>query len=167
MPERPNAERRCFRFPLLPLLPLLLGWQAAAACNPTPPRPPILEGYAYDAMAAGALLRDADAVVSARLVSRIDLQLEPGGTAAGPSATYVFEVIEGWRDVRPQRLSLAGVWVDCALPLERGQVFLLYLAGERLLHAVPAESLSFEFDLLGDPAWFYDAGGRLVDMTAE
>ena len=65
------------------------------------------------------------------------------------------------------RLSLAGVWVDCALPLERGQVFLLYLAGERLLHAVPAGSLSFEFDLLGDPAWFYDAGGRLVDMTAE
>lgn len=149
------------------LLCLLFAWQAAGACNPEPPRPPILQGYAYDAMAAGALLRDADAVVSARLVSRIDLQLEPDAAAGGASATYVFEVIEGWRDVRPQRLALAGVWVDCALPLERGQVFLLYLAGERLLHAVPAEMLSFEFDLLGDPAWFYDAGGRLVSMDEE
>ncbi|MGD9387040.1 MAG: hypothetical protein PVI87_02325 [Gammaproteobacteria bacterium] len=143
---------------------LLCGWQLAAACNPDPPRPPILDGYRYDAMAAGALLRDADAVVSARLVARIDLELEPGQAGApGPGgASYVFEVIEGWQAERPRRLTLAGVWVDCALPLERGQVFLLYLAGERLLHAVPAEALAFELDLLGAPAWFYDAGGRLA-----
>lgn len=165
MPNHSPRHRR--RLSLLCALWLSLAWQAAAACNPAPPRPPILEGYAYDAMAAGALLRDADAVVSARLAARIDLQLEPDAAAAGAGATYVFEVIEGWRDVRPQRLALAGVWVDCALPLERGQVFLLYLAGERLLYAVPAEKLSFEFDLLGDPAWFYDAGGRLVDMSEE
>lgn len=164
MPQPRRPAR--LRFPLFPLL-LLLGWQAAAACNPAPPQPPILQGYAYDAMAAGALLRDADAVVSARLVSRIDLQLAPGAAPADDSASYVFEVIEGWQAVRPQRLVLAGVWVDCALPLEPGQVFLLYLAGERLLHAVPAEDLSFEFDLLGDPAWFYDAGGRLVSLEEE
>ena len=146
------------------LLTLMLGWQAAVACNPAPPRPPILEGYRYDAMAAGALLRDADAVVSARLKLRIDTMLGPG--EAPDQAGYVFEVIEGWKAVRPMRLTLAGVWVDCALPLDRGQVFLLYLAGERLLHAVPAEALDFELDLLGDPAWFYDAGGRLVQDEA-
>lgn len=166
-PPSPAVDGCRRRWRLLPFLLLVGAWQAAGACNPEPPRPPILQGYAYDAMAAGALLRDADAVVSARLVSRIDLQLAPGAESAGPTATYVFEVIEGWRDVRPQRLALAGVWVDCALPLKRGQVFLLYLAGERLLHAVPAETLSFEFDLLGDPAWFYDAGGRLVSLDEE
>jgi hypothetical protein len=143
----------------LPLM-LLFGWHAAAACNPAPPRPPVLDGYAYDAMAAGALLRDADAVVSARLKLRIDTTLGPG--EAPDQASYVFEVIEGWKAVVPQRLTLAGAWVDCALPLQAGQVFLLYLSGERLLHAVPAERLDFELDLLGDPAWFYGAGGRLL-----
>ncbi|NHA14064.1 hypothetical protein [Thioalkalivibrio sp. XN279] len=147
------------------LLMFLLGCQAAAACNPAPPRPPILEGYRYDAMAAGALLRDADAVVGARLQLRIDTMLGPG--EAPDQAGYVFEVIEGWKAVLPRRLTLSGVWVDCALPLETGQVFLLYLAGERLLHAVPAETLDFELDLLGDPAWFYDAGGRLVQDEAD
>lgn len=151
--------------PALLLLVLLAGWLPAHACNPAPPRPPILEGYRYDAMAAGALLRDADAVVSARLKLRIDTLLGPGD--APDEAGYVFEVIEGWKAVIPRRLTLAGVWVDCALPLETGQVFLLYLSGERLLHAVPAERLDFELDLLGDPAWFYDAGGRLVTDEEE
>jgi hypothetical protein len=148
-----------------PALLLLCGWQVAAACNPAPPRAPILQGYSYDAVAAGALLRDADAVVSARLKLRIDTLLGPGEVP--DEAGYVFEVIEGWKAVIPRRLTLAGVWVDCALPLDAGQVFLLYLSGERLLHAVPAELLDFEFDLLGDPAWFYDAGGRLVTSEEE
>ena len=151
--------------PALLLTLLLAGWQVADACNPAPPQPPILAGYRYDAMAAGALLRDADAVVSARLKLRIDTLL--GSDDAADQAGYVFEVIEGWKAVIPRRLTLAGVWVDCALPLDTGQVFLLYLAGERLLHAVPAEALDFEFDLLGDPAWFYDAGGRLVQDEAD
>lgn len=148
----------------LPLI-LLLGCQAAAACNPAPPPPPVLENHRYDAMAAGALLRDAQAVLSARLTLRIDTALGPGD--APDHASYVFEVIEGWKEPVLRRLVLAGVWVDCALPLETGQVFLLYLAGARLLHAVPAETLSFELDLLGDPAWFYDAGGRLVSDSEE
>jgi hypothetical protein len=158
---------RPHRIPALLLLLLVLpaAWLPARACNPAPPRPPILQGYGYDAMAAGALLRDADAVVSARLTLRIDTLLGPG--AAPDEAGYVFEVIEGWKSVRPPRITVAGVWVDCALPLETGQVFLLYLAGERLLHAVPAEALDFELDLLGDPAWFYDAGGRLVTDEAD
>ena len=148
------------------LLPVLLaGWLPAYACNPAPPRAAILDGYRYDAMAAGALLRDADAVVSARLKLRIDTLLGPGD--APDEAGYVFEVIEGWKAVLPRRLTLAGVWVDCALPLETGQVFLLYLSGARLLHAVPAEELDFELDLLGDPAWFYDAAGRLVTDEAD
>ncbi len=156
---------RPHRIPALLLPVLLAGWLPAQACNPAPPRPAILEGYRYDAMAARALLRDADAVVSARLKLRIDTLLGPGD--APDEAGYVFEVIEGWKAVLPQRLTLAGVWVDCALPLQAGQVFLLYLSGERLLHAVPAETLDFELDLLGGPAWFYDAAGRLVTDEAD
>ena len=152
-----------------PAVCLLLAWQGAGACNPQPPRPPVLDGYAYDAMAAGALLRDAEAVVAARLALRIDTELgaapAPAGTAPA-HADYVFEVIEGWKATRPQRLVLAGVWVDCRLPLEPGQVFLLYLAGERLLHAVPEEALDFELGMLGDPDWAYAAGGRLLQDEA-
>jgi hypothetical protein len=150
------------------MLPLLAAWQPAAACNPHPPRPAILEGYTYDAMAAEFLQGEASSVVAARLSLRLDVELgEQGDSGAGPSrADYVFEVLEGWQAETPRRLTIGGHWLSCELGLRAGRVFLLYLDGERLLHAVPAEQLDFELALLGEPDWFYDARGRLV-VTGE
>jgi hypothetical protein len=140
-------------------------WQAAAACNPSPPVPPILAGHRYDQTAAEYLLREARSVVAARLALRLDLELaEPGARA--PRADYVFDVLEGWQEETPRRLTISGYRVSCELELRTGRVFLLYLDGERLLHAVPVEAIDFELALLGEPDWFYDAGGRLV-VTSE
>ena len=138
--------------------------QPAVACNPDPPRPAILEGHPYDAMAAEYLLREARSVVAARLSLRLDLELGAAGDpdAERPRADYVFEVLEGWGEETPRRVTLGGHWVSCELGLRTGRVFLLYLQGERLLHAVPVEQLDFELALLGEPNWFYDARGRLV-----
>lgn len=143
------------------LLPLFAA-MPALACNPAPPRPPILEGYAYDAKAAEYLVRDAASVVAARLALRIDVDLGEPAAAGRRQSDYVFEVLEGWGAETARRVTIGGRWVSCELVLQPGRVFLLYLDGERLLHAVPAEQLDFEFPLLGEPAWFYDAGGRLV-----
>jgi hypothetical protein len=145
------------------LLLLLATGQSAVACNPDPPRPPILAGHDYDATAAEYLVNEARTVVAARLVLRLDLDLaEPGRNAAPPRADYVFEVLEGWQEETPRRLTIGGYWVSCELGLRTGRVFLLYLDGERLLHAVPVEQIDFELALLGEPDWFYDARGRLV-----
>lgn len=138
----------------------------ALACSPAPPRPPILAGHAYDATAAEYLARDAASVVAARLALRIDVEF--GESPAGrPQADYVFEVLEGWGAETARRVTISGRWVSCELPLHPGRVFLLYLDGDRLLHAVPAEQLDFELPLLGEPAWFYDAGGQLVHAVAD
>jgi hypothetical protein len=140
----------------------------AAACNPDPPRPPVLEGYRYDAMAAGHLVRESDTVAAARLATVLELELElDDGRSAGARTDYVFEVLEGWNAVVPRRLVIGGHWVDCAIEPRVGRVFLLYLDGTRLLHAVPVEQLDVELQLLGEPAWFYDAGGRLVRVLEE
>jgi len=148
------------------LLPLLCAWQPVVACNPDPPRPAILQGYAYDRTAAEYLLREARSVVAARLALRLDLELgEPGAPA--PRADYVFDVLEGWQEETPRRLTIAGTWVSCELELRTGRVFLLYLDGERLLHAVPVEAIDFELALLGEPDWFYDASGRLVSTRED
>ena len=133
---------------------------AAWACNPDPPRPPILQqGFGYDATAAEFLLRDATTVVAARL----ELKLQMESASAGLSGSdYVFEILEGWRAELPRTLTIGGYWVDCAIEPRKGRVFLLYLAGERLLHAVPVSALDREIELLGEPDWFYDVRGRLV-----
>lgn len=149
------------------LLLLALGWQLAAACNPNPPRPPILEGYSYDAMAAGYLLRDSTSVVAARLATLLELdfeaaEAEPDATPDTARTSYVFEVLEGWQTVTPRRLTIDGYWVACDIEPRSGRVFLLYLDGARLLYAVPVDRLDFELTLLGEPGWFYDARGRLV-----
>lgn len=144
----------------------LLALHPAAACNPDPPRPPVLQGYSYDAMAAGHLVRESDTVAAARLVRVLELELDDG-RPAGARTDYVFEVLEGWNAVVPRRLTIGGHWVDCALEPRVGRVFLLYLEGTRLLHAVPVDRLDVEFQLLGEPAWFYDAGGRLVRALEE
>jgi hypothetical protein len=143
---------------------VLSAWQPAAACNPDPPRPAILEGHRYDDTAAEYLVREARSVIAARLALRLDLELGVGGSPGGPGsrADYVFDVLEGWQAQTPRRVTIGGHWVSCALALETGRVFLLYLDGERLLYAVPAEELDFELTLLGEPDWFYDARGRLV-----
>jgi hypothetical protein len=145
------------------LLPLV-AWAKAEACNPAPPRPPILDGYAYDEVAAEYLLRDAHTVVAARLAARLDLELGVPGDAASErsQAHYVFDVLEGWQAETARRLTISGHWVSCSLELRTGRVFLLYLEGDRLLHAVPVEKIDFELALLGEPDWFYDARGRLV-----
>lgn len=153
-----------FRVPVTGMLIVLTAWQSALACNPDPPRSPILHGHAYDAMAAEYLLREARTVVAARLALRVDLEVATGGAsdAAPPRADYVFEVLEGWKEETPRRLTITGYWVSCDLGLRAGRVFLLYLDGERLVHAVPVEQIDFELALLGEPDWFYDARGRLV-----
>jgi hypothetical protein len=144
-----------------PYLPGLLAFLVAApaiACNPAPALPPILEGYAYDRLAAEALVRDAGSVVTARFDSTLELDL---GDGAG-TRSYVFEVIEGWKAVQPRKLAIDGIWVPCDLDLTRGAVFLLYMDGARLLYAVPAQQVDVELALLGDVAWFYGPGGQLV-----
>ncbi|NGX16099.1 hypothetical protein [Wenzhouxiangella sp. XN24] len=157
---------------IAPVVALLLahaGWAATAACNPDPPQPPVLRGYDYDEVAAAQLLRDAKSVVAARLELRVDVELPSPDDAPGDavrdaplSATYVFEALEGWQAPTPRRISLSGYWVPCDIEPEAGRVFLLYLEGERLLHAVPVEALDFELAMLGEPDWFYDARGRFV-----
>ena len=52
---------------------LLAACRSATACNPDPPRHPILQGHGWDAMAAEYVLRDATSVVAARLALRLDL----------------------------------------------------------------------------------------------
>lgn len=152
--------------PVLAGVSLIAGLCVAAgalACNPDPPVPPILEGYAYDRMAAETLVRDAASVVTARLDSIVRLELADGPS----SATYVFLVLDGWKAVEPRRLAIDGTWVSCDLDLERGRVFLLYLDGPRLLYAVPAEALEEELALLGDVEWFYGPSGQLVEPVEQ
>jgi hypothetical protein len=159
--------RREFPFrPLLALTAVLLLAPAgpAAACNPDPPRPPVLAGHDYDRVAAEQLLRDSTTVVAARLAMRLDMELAGEGTK---SADYVFEALEGWGAERPRRATIGGHWLDCGLELRTGRVFFLYLDGERLLHAVPVEKIDFELEMLGEPDWFYDARGRLVTTATE
>lgn len=159
---------RTVRMPLLAvfLLALSVAWQPAAACSPNPPRPAILEGHAYDRMAAEYLARDARSVVAARLALRIDLEMAGADPSPG-RAQYVFDALEGWGEITPRRLTIGGQWVSCALVLQPGRVFLLFLQGERLLHAVPVEQIDFELAVLGEPAWFYDARGRLIDELGD
>lgn len=154
------------KFLLAAALLTTLAWQSAAACNPGPPKPAALAGYPYDAAAAGHLQRDAGSIVAARLALRVDLEIGDSGTTPVRS-DYVFEVLEGWKALTPRRLTIAGYWVSCELDLQAGRVFLLYLEGERLLHAVPVEQLDFELTLLGEPGWFYDARGRLVEQPED
>lgn len=136
----------------------LLASVPVLACNPSPPRPPILEGYPYDLGAARVLVRDSASVVTARYSSPVELDL--GGQRR---TSYVFEVLEGWKDVVPRRLTVDGYWIDCELALRPGAHYLLYLDGERVLFALPAESLgSDELDLLGDLTWYYGPAGNLV-----
>ncbi len=158
------AEREFLSRALLGLAPVLLlaaAWPARA-CNPDPPRPPVLAGYDYDRTAAEQLLRDSTTVVAARLARRLDLEL-----AGEKSADYVFEALEGWRAERPRYIAVGGHWLSCTLTLRPGYVFFLYLDGERLLHAVPVEKIDFELEMLGEPDWFYDARGQLVTTAAQ
>jgi hypothetical protein len=147
-------------------LVVTLAAQPVVACNPTPPRPAALDGYPYDAAAAGHLQRDAVSIVAARLALRVDLEI--GDTGMTPARSdYVFDVLEGWKGVTLRRLTLGGFWLACALELQPGRVFLLYLEGARVLHAVPVDQLDFELAVLGEPDWFYDARGRLVEQPEE
>jgi hypothetical protein len=143
-------------------LAAILPAPAAFACNPAPPLPPVLDGYAYDDAAVRALVHDAGSIASARFVSRVDLEL-----SAEPRQSYVFQVIEGWKAIVPRRLVISGYWIGCELGLGAGEVYLLYLDGERLLWAVPARELDSELDVLVDVAWYYDAAGQLVEPLDE
>ncbi len=130
----------------------------ALACNPSPPVPPILEGYDYDATARELLLESAPGVAVARFSKRLDLMI--GDATSQPD--YVFEVSEGWGRVAPRQLLIGGYWVDCELDLRPGGHYLLYLEGERPLHILPAEVAAPEVEALGDLDWFYDQRGTLV-----
>lgn len=151
---------------LAALLWVAMAGAPLAACNPDPPRHPVLAGHAYDELAADLFTREASTVVAARLTLRVDLELAPG-EGPGPNSDYVFEVLEGWKTVVPRRLTVGGYWLDCAVEPRRGRSYLLYLEGGRLLHAVPVADIDFELGLLGQPDWYYDAGGRLVQLPEE
>lgn len=136
----------------------LLAAAPAIACNPSPPRPPVLEGYPYDLSAARALARDAASVVTARYASPVQLEL-----GEQRRTSYVFDVQEGWKAVVARRLAVDGFWISCDLELRPGAHYLLYLDGERVLWALPAETLGRdELQLLGDVDWYYGPGGSLV-----
>lgn len=141
----------------LPLLALLSG-APALACNPTPPVPPVLEGYAYDETAREVLLEQSPGIAVARFSKRLDLTI--GDAASEPD--YVFEVTEGWRRVAPRRLVIGGYWVDCELDLRPDGYYLLYLEGERPLYILRAEAAAPEVLALGDLDWFYDQRGTLI-----
>ncbi len=129
------------------VLLLILGIGGPAlACNPTPPVPPVLEGYAYDDTARRLLLETAPGVAVARFSRRLDLSI----AGASDQPDYVFEVIEGWQRVAPRRLVIGGYWIDCELDLRPGGLYLLFLEGERPLYILPAEEVAPEVEALGD-----------------
>jgi hypothetical protein len=130
----------------------------ALACNPTPPVPPVLEGYAYDDTARRLLLETAPGIAVARFNRRMDLSI--GGGSNQPD--YVFEVSEGWGRVAPRRLVFGGYWISCELDLRPGGHYLLFLEGERPLYILPAELAAPEVEALGDIDWFYDQRGTLI-----
>ena len=136
----------------------LVAGPQAWACNPTPPVPPVLEGYTYDETARGLLLESAPGIAIARFSRRLDLSI--GEAASEPD--YVFEVTEGWRRVAPRSLVIGGYWIDCELDLRRGGHYLLYLEGERPIYILRAEEASVEVATLGELDWFYDQSGNLV-----
>jgi hypothetical protein len=142
---------------LFVLLALAAG-APALACNPTPPVPPVLEGYAYDDTARRLLLETAPGVAVARFSRRLDLSI--GGASDQPD--YVFEVTEGWQRVPPRRLVIGGYWISCELDLRPGGHYLLFLEGERPLYILPAEAAAPEVEALGDVDWFYDQRGTLI-----
>lgn len=133
----------------------------AAACNPTPPLHPILEGHAYDRMASEYLIRDANTIGIARYVGRVDIFIEEKSADAETRVRYIFDLREGWKDPLPARLVIPGYWLSCDLPLREGGSYLIYLDGAVPLYILPAEKITLELETLGDLDWFYSQTGEL------
>lgn len=144
------------------LVLLTLTGGTAAACNPEPPVPPILEGHEYDRMAMEYLIRDSVTVTLARYAGRVDLLMEGGNDDAPTQSRYVFNLRDGWKAPIPARLVVPGHWLSCDLPLRVGGSYLLYLDGTVPLFILPAERAAMEIDALGDVDWFYSPTGQLM-----
>ena len=133
-----------------------------AACNPDPPRPPILEGQPYDEVARDFLLANAPTVAVLRLEGRMDLVFEHDGPARADFGSYQFELVEGWGETLPARISVSGWWIPCEPGLVKGGHYLAYMEGRRPLYLVPAGEAGTEIERLGGVDWFYDVRGQLV-----
>lgn len=147
---------------LIPAVVLLVfGAGPAAACNPDPPLPPILEGHAYDRVAMEYLIRDAVTIGIARYVGRVDIFMEEMSADPETRTRYIFDLREGWKDPLPARLVVPGYWLSCELPLREGGSYLVYLDGTVPLYVLPAERAAVELETLGDLDWFYSQTGEL------
>jgi hypothetical protein len=136
--------------------------RAAWSCNPEPPRPPILEGHEYDAVAREYLAREATTIAIGRYTGKIDFIMEGDAGAGSRQPDYVFDLYQGWKTELPARLAVPGYWVPCRLRLTRGASYLLYLDGETPLFMLEAEASMDELEAFGDLDWFYLPSGQLV-----
>ncbi len=151
-----------WRISVLALTMIITLSAPAEACNPQPPRPPILEGHEYDDLAREYLTRDATTIAIARYVGRLDFLLETPAGSETDQPDYVFELYQGWKSALPARLVIPGYWVSCSLPLSPGRSYLLYLDEATPLFMLEADTLPTDLEVFGDLDWFYLPGGRLV-----
>lgn len=132
------------------------------ACNPDPPRPPILEGHEYDAVAREYLARDATTIAIGRYVGKLDFIMEGATDSGAEQPDYVFDLYEGWKTELSARLIVPGYWVPCRLQLTRGASYLFYLDGRTPLFMLQAEPSMEELEVFGELDWFYLPSGQLV-----
>lgn len=124
---------------------------------------PVLQDQSYDSIARKVLTLQADSIVIARVLTQVDLTFEKAGDDDRSSLpTYLFDVREGWKQIRSRRLTVDGYWVPCDLALTPGSWFLMFLDGDRPLYLRSADDAQADLDALGDIEWFYTHGGELV-----
>lgn len=140
-----------------------LAWAVPApACNPDAPRPPILEWQAYDDVARDFLLANAPSVAVLRFAGTVELVFQQPGGGRPPWGEYLFEVVEGWGEVLPARLTVSGYWIPCEPGLAKNGHYLGYMEGQRPLYLLPAGDAEGEIERLDGVDWFYDVRGQLV-----
>ena len=123
---------------------------------------PVLQEQPYDSIARKVLRLQADTIVIARVLTQVDLTFEGADDDRSSLPTYLFDVREGWKQIRPRRLTVDGYWVACDLALTPGSWFLMFLDGDRPLYLRSADDAQADLDALGDIEWFYTHGGELV-----
>ncbi len=136
--------------------------QQAGACNPEPPVAPIMAGHDYDAVAMEYLIRDADSIVVGRYTGRLDIMVRDADSEDASRVSYLFELTDGWKGIRPRSQAIGGYWVSCELQPQVGTHYLMFMAGAQPLHIVAVRDASAEFEELGDFDWFYDTKGELI-----
>ncbi len=137
--------------------PAGVGAGPAAACNPDPPLPPILEGHAYDRVAMEYLIRDAVTIGIARYVGRVDYSWKKVcGPETGPATSSICGKA-GRIPFLPGLLSPATG--SRAITAPRGR-FLSRLPGRHRAPLCPPRR-ERGAGALGDLDWFYSQTGEL------